>query len=147
MKSNRRTEMLKSKALEALVDSKTITEAASKAGISRRALYDYLENDAGFARSFQAMQEQRVLDRLDGVEADRQKALKTVFALMNDSSQPGAVRLRAAQMILEMGEAVEQAARIVAKDHLNALGIADGVEQEQTVIIIRRPDEDLQVCP
>lgn len=142
----RNTEMTKVKALEALIDSKNMSEAAAKSGIARRTLYDYLQHDPEFAKAFKAVQDRMILDRLDAVEADRQRALSTVFALMDDKEQPGAVRLRAAQTVLEMGEAVAQAARIVAKDNLTALGITDDApEEEPVVIVIRRPDGDIRI--
>lgn len=141
-RKQRKVEIMKVKALEALIDSKNISEAAAKSGIARRTLYDYLQNDPEFAKAFKAVQDRMIIDRLDAVEADRRRALSTVFALMDDKEQPGAVRLRAAQTILEMGEAVTQAARIVAKENLTALGITDGAADDDMPTIIINMNDD-----
>lgn len=98
----------KVKALNALLDSSTLSEAADKAGISRKTLYSYIRNDADFARAFQTAQERLTFECIDRIEADRQRATEAVFAIMDDVKQPGAVRLKAAQTILDHAEAFRQ---------------------------------------
>lgn len=91
----------KARALDALLDSRTFTEAAEKAGIARKTLYSYLRDDVEFARAYKSAQERLTLERMETIEADRQRAKAAIFALMDDTTQPGAVRLKAAQSILE----------------------------------------------
>lgn len=91
----------KARALDALLDSRTFTEAAEKAGIARKTLYSYLRDDVEFARAYKAAQERLTLERMEAIEADRQRAKAAIFAIMDDTKQPGAVRLKAAQSILE----------------------------------------------
>lgn len=91
----------RARALDALLDSRTFTEAAEKAGITRKTLYSYLRDDVEFARAYKAAQERLTLEHMEAIEADRQRAKAAIFAIMDDTKQPGAVRLKAAQSILE----------------------------------------------
>lgn len=126
---------MKAKALDALLDSRTITEAAQKAGISRKTLYEYMRNDPEFSQAFQAAQERLIFDRIEAISEDQQRALKTVCALMDDEKQPGAVRLRAAQTILETSEALRKCAAEIAAANTTAATDAEAMP----VIVIRRP--------
>lgn len=110
----------KARALDALLDSATITEAAEKAGISRKTLYSYMREDVEFARAYKAAQERLTLERMATVEADRQRATATIFSLMDDKTQPGAVRLKAAQTILEAATAAQQQAAAIASRNVSA---------------------------
>lgn len=88
-------------ALVALLDSKTLTEAAEKAGISRRTLFSYIHNDLEFARAYKAMQEEAATRNLEALEERREQASTVLMELVQDSKQPGAVRVKAAQAILQ----------------------------------------------
>lgn len=110
----------KARALDALLDSATLTEAAEKAGISRKTLYSYMRDDIEFARAFKAAQERLTLERIEAVEADRQRATKAIFALMDDKTQPGAVRLKAAQIILETATAAQDKAAAITNRNVTA---------------------------
>ena len=100
----------KQNALDALLESNTFTEAAEKAGISRKTLYNYIRTDTDFAKSYKEARERLTLERLDTIESERQQAKETILAIMNDKAENSAVRLRAAQAILETGQAIEKAA-------------------------------------
>lgn len=94
-------DLTREKILAALEDSSTLTEAAQKAGISRKTLYTYIRNDIAFAREFKARQEQTALEEMESAQANRRKAYETILAIMDDAEQPGAIRLRAAQTLLD----------------------------------------------
>ena len=130
---------LKTKALEALLDSRTLSEAAQKAGIARKTLYDYMRNDSEFAKAFQAAQERLILERIETIDHDQKRAMQTVFAIMDDQNQPGAVRLRAAQTILETSEALRKCAAEIAA--ANAAATATKDENEMPTIVIRMDKE------
>ncbi len=110
----------KGKALAALLDSNTFTEAAEKAGISRKTLYSYMRDDLEFAEAYKAAQERLTIERLETVEADRQRAKAAIFAIMDDKTQPGAVRLKAAQSILDAATAAAERAEKIANVNVSS---------------------------
>lgn len=110
----------KGKALAALLDSNTFTEAAEKAGISRKTLYSYMRDDLDFAKAYKAAQERLTLEHLETIEADRQRAKNAIFAIMEDSKQPGTVRLKAAQSILDAATAAANKAEVIANSNVTA---------------------------
>lgn len=110
----------KARALEALLDSKTLTEAAEKAGISRKTLYGYMRDDEDFAMAYKAKQERQTLERLEEFEGQRRRALETISAIMDDTEQPGAVRLKAAAAILEAGRELDRQADVIARQNIAA---------------------------
>lgn len=96
-----KSDMKKNQALAALLESSSISEAAEKAGISRRTMYNYLHEDVDFARAYKAQQEEAATLHLERLERNRERAAEVMLELMEDKQQPGAVRLKAAQAIVE----------------------------------------------
>ena len=88
-------------ALEALQTSSTFTEAAEKANISRRTLYDYLYNDKDFAFEYRKQLRLRSIAQAEQATNEREAALQAIRDIMNDDEQPAAVRLKAAEKLLE----------------------------------------------
>lgn len=109
-----KSDVKKNQALAALLESSSLSEAAEKAGVSRRTMYNYLHEDIDFARTYKAQQEEAATLHLENLERNRQRAAAVMLELMEDDSQPGAVRLKAAQSIIEaatkQAEAVEKIA-------------------------------------
>lgn len=103
----------KTRVMAALLDDKnpTLTAAASAAGVSRRTVYTCL-SDKEFSMAYQHQREAQAIQRADMLAEKRQEALWKIIALMNDTSQPGAVRLKAASLILN--EANEAQAHVDA---------------------------------
>lgn len=95
-----KNEQKKARALEALMECDTFTEAAEKAEISRKTLYNYLTEDRDFAQAHRAMQERRAIERADLAEQNYKRAMDTVVELMEDKAVPSAVRLKAAVSML-----------------------------------------------
>lgn len=109
----------KAKALAALLDSTTLTEAAEKVGLNRQTIYRYMRDDPEFSRAYKEAQERIAFEQTETIIADRQRAKETIFAIMEDVKQPGAVRLKAAQSVLEASEAAEARQRKIINENIN----------------------------
>lgn len=98
-----KNEQKKAAALEALMQSSTLTEAAQKAGISRKTLYSYIRDDHAFSLAYKSLQEEASIRALEALEEQRERASSVVLSIMEDEKQPAAVRLKAALSILNAG--------------------------------------------
>jgi len=115
-----RQEQRQKRALQALVSSNTMTEAAELAGVSRRTLYSYLK-DPWFRSELQKAYSAAVFQQVSDIQETKRRAEETLAELLNDPSPE--VRLRAAKVILDHAgrrEAVmlEQIEKIQDEDHL-----------------------------
>lgn len=95
-----KSDQKKDAALAALLDSGSMTEAAEKAGISRRTMYSYLHHDVDFARAYDEARNRQAIAYMDALTARRERAQAVIMDLLEDAKQPAAIRLKAAQMIL-----------------------------------------------
>jgi len=109
----------KAKALAALLDSTTLTEAAEKAGLNRQTIYRYMRDDPEFSRAYKEAQERIAFEQAEAIIADRQRAKETIFAIMEDANQPGAVRLKVAQSVLQTSDAAELRQRQIINANIN----------------------------
>lgn len=88
------------KALQALIENRTIQQAAQAAGIGERTIYKYLDDP-----QFRAALAEAEGDLID--QATRQllqlqdPAIKVMTWAMNHADNPPSVRLRAAQAVLD----------------------------------------------
>lgn len=96
-----KSDLKKQAALAALAESSTLTEAADKAGISRRTLYGYIREDIDFSVAYKSLREQAAISALERLEQQRERASGVMLSIMEDTEQPGMVRLKAAQAIME----------------------------------------------
>ena len=103
-----KSDQKKSAALEALLDSSSMTEAANKAGISRRTMYNYLHNDLDFARAYAEARNRQAVAYMDELTARRDRAQDFIMGLLDDEKQPASIRLKAAQSILTAAAAQEK---------------------------------------
>lgn len=94
-------DLKKQAALEALMECSTLTEAAEKAGISRKTLYSYIRHDRDFSWAYSDLQDQATIRAMESAQAMRERASSVILALMEDEKQPPAIRLKAAQALLE----------------------------------------------
>ena len=115
-----KSDLKKAAALAALAESSTLTEAAEKAGISRRTLYGYIRNDLEFAVAYKSRQEQATPQAYDAAAARRAHASEVVEAIMDDAEQPGAVRLKAALSIIDKADKLEAEVFELASSHVRA---------------------------
>lgn len=114
-----KSDMKKNQALAALLESSSISEAAEKAGISRRTMYNYLHEDIDFAKAYKALQEEAATLHLERLEQSRDRAAAVMMELMEDKQQPGAVRLKAAQAIVEAATFQAGAVEAIASRNVN----------------------------
>jgi len=115
-----KSDLKKQAALAALAESSTLTEAADKAGISRRTLYGYIREDIDFSVAYKSLQEQATLRAYDAAAARRDHASEVVEAIMDDVEQPGAVRLKAALSIIDKADKLEAEVYSLASTHVRA---------------------------
>lgn len=110
----------KAAALEALAASDTLTEAAQKAQISRKTLYNYIRHDYEFSRAYKSLQEQAEIRAAEIMEEQGQQAAGVIMALMTDEKQPAAIRLKAAQVMMDARTAQRAKVRDIAALHVSA---------------------------
>lgn len=92
----------KEKALAALLDAPTLTAAASAAGLDRRTLFNYLHDDFEFAREYKYQRQLRAIERAEQAAGEREAALQAIRDMMNDGEVPAAIRLKAAERLLDV---------------------------------------------
>ena len=105
-------------ALAALLESSTLTEAAEKAGISRKTLYNYIRTDFEFSKAYKSLREQEAISALERLEEQRERASGVILSIMDDTEQPGMVRLKAAQAIMEAAEGQRSLVACIAADNV-----------------------------
>ena len=99
-----KTARLKDTALVAIQNSDSLTEAADRAGLSGQALYQILHNDSDLAMAYKETRARQTIAFLESLTARREHALDVITSLLDDTEQPGSVRLKAAQTILAATE-------------------------------------------
>lgn len=86
------------KALSALLNSASITDAATKSGLSERTLYRYLE-DEDFRKEYRTARRNLVENSIGQIQAATGEAVETLRR--NLSCENPSVEVRAAQIILD----------------------------------------------
>lgn len=109
------TAINKQRVLSALTDADTFTAAAAAAGVSRRTLFNYLRDDAAFAREYRNQCDFIAIERAEAAQADRRAALDALRDIMNDKQQAGAVRVKAAAALIEHADAALQGGTVAAQ--------------------------------
>lgn len=115
-----KSDQKKDAALAALLDSGSMTEAAEKAGISRRTLYGYLHNDIDFARAYDEARNRQAIAYMDALTARRERAQAVIMDLLEDTEQPAAIRLKAAQAILSAAADQDKAVATITRANISA---------------------------
>ena len=110
----------KERALAALLDSPTLTAAATACGLDRRTIYNYLRNDSAFATAYQQQRQLRAIEQAEQAAGERAAALDAIRDIMNDGEQPAAVRLKAAEKLLDVANDGFGVQRSIAGDIANA---------------------------
>jgi hypothetical protein len=95
-------EVKRNAALDALIQADSITAAAEAAGISRKTLYNYLNNDKDFVYAYRDMKREQLRETAGRVQAAADKATGFITALLDDKEAPYPVRLNAAFKILDL---------------------------------------------
>ena len=115
-----RSEQKKRAALTALLECGSLTEAAEQAGISRRTMYDYIHNDLDFARAYCKAQNRQAVLSMDAMEERRERANSVIMQLLEDETQPAAIRLKAAQIVLSSAAHQETMVMSISHDNIHA---------------------------
>lgn len=92
----------KERAMAALLDAATLTEAAERAGLDRKTLYNYLHDEADFAKEFKRQRELRAIEQAEQAAGEREAALQAIRDIMNDTELSGNTRLKAAEKLLDV---------------------------------------------
>lgn len=85
--------------IAALLNNGTIKAAAAAVGISDRSLYDRM-NDGEFIALYKAAKTDLIRGAVININSQIQSAVQTVVDVMNDKDNNPAIRLQAAQTIL-----------------------------------------------
>jgi len=85
--------------IAALLNNKTLKTAAAAAGISERAIYDRM-NDGGFQALYKAAKADLIRAAVFNLNNKLQEAIDTVAEIMTNQDNNAAIRLQAAQTIL-----------------------------------------------
>lgn len=88
------------KIIAALLSNGTLKAAASAAGISERALYDRMNNSIEFQALYTAAKADLIRTAVWALNSKLQPAIDTVAEIMTDEDNDPAIRLQAAQTIL-----------------------------------------------
>ncbi len=96
----------KSRVLQALIEQPNITAAAKETKLSRRTLYNYL-NDSDFRAELKRQREAVAVERWQALSAARDAALQTIVGLANDEGTPAAARVMAAKVLLQEATAAD----------------------------------------
>lgn len=106
----------KERALAALLDAPTLTAAAEMAQLDRKTLYNYLHSDKEFVKAYNNQRQLRAIERAEQAAGEREAALQAIRDIMNDDEQPGAVRLKAAEKLLDVADTGFNVQRSIASD-------------------------------
>lgn len=87
------------KLVAALLSNGTIKAAAASAGISERALYDRM-NTGTFQELYKAAKADLIRSAVFSINSNLQAAIDTITDIMTDTNNNAAIRLQAAQTIL-----------------------------------------------
>lgn len=114
--------------IAALLQHGTIREAAQAAGISSRALYDRMRDDTDFRAEYAAAKNDIVRGAVIRINESLSAAVAAVTDIMNDTSANPAIRLQAAQTILNSAGKFadrltrdEREARSIGKDIFDSM--------------------------
>ena len=101
MSTKQSVDQRKQLALEALVSSKSLTEAARIAGLSRRTLYNYLYCDKEFAEAYQRICNELRADISERLDSSAETALSFITQVVESRGAPPAMRLQASCKLLD----------------------------------------------
>lgn len=88
-------------ALEALMQSSTLTEAADKAGIDRKTLYRYIHTDADFAEAYKEEQAAKGLALQERLQQAEERAIDILLGIAESEEAQPSARCKAVQLLLE----------------------------------------------
>lgn len=91
----------KQRALQALLTTNSIKQAAVKAELSERTLYGYLHDDAEFIQQYTDAKSALVDEAAEMLKRNIAPAVETLRQLLDDEKTPAGVRVQACRGILD----------------------------------------------
>ena len=113
------------KILAALLGSSTKKEAANKAGVSVRTVFQYLE-DPAFAAEYEAAKRNLIREAGDKIKQSLSPAVDVLKAIATDEKAGKTARVQAARTLLEYGIRLEEFTTLEAR--ITALEQEKGLE-------------------
>lgn len=101
------------KAIQALIDGQSYEEAALTAGVTSRTLRKWRCEDEEFQQEITRQSNIVLSDATTNMKSNMQTAVSVICEVMNDTAAPPAVRVRAAQVMLETGLKLVEAAEVL----------------------------------
>ena len=95
-------EVRKDAILQALVVSRSISEAAERVGCSRKAIYRWLNHDRDLLTELRDIRRGQIRDAADALAGAAEKAAEALVKILEDETVNPAVRVQAAGKVLEM---------------------------------------------
>ena len=99
---------LQNDVVAAFAKGRTVTAAASAAGLHRATIYNWLKHDAAFAAAVRQAKEEYAANLRDQLKELSALALYTLGSILDDPSTPPGVRLKTALAILQRPQLPEQ---------------------------------------
>ena len=132
----------KEKVLAALLTSATRREAAKKAGVSERTVYEYLR-DEGFARRYDEARRELVKNATAQLQTGLSPAIGTLHDVVKDEKADPRVRIAAARAMLEYSLKYSELTDVYARlDRLDAQNESDGLYGAITVAVRGQQNEN-----
>lgn len=91
----------KERALEALMHNTTLTAAAAQAGLNRKTLQRYLQNDAEFIKRYNEEKNKLISGATDTLQKAMNPAIDALAGIVEDKAVNAAVRIQAARAVLD----------------------------------------------
>lgn len=88
------------KAMEVLITSGNVTEAAAAAGVSRETIYTWMRSDQVFQVEKDRASSASVVELSNRLNALAQQAISTLQQILMDPNAPAHARIRAADIII-----------------------------------------------
>lgn len=103
------TESLKrNNILEALMTAKNIEEASNLAGVSRKTIYQYLNNDIDLITQYRNIKREQLRELSESLSESTETALKNIIDIAEDKNTPPFVKLQANLKVIELFMKIRQ---------------------------------------
>lgn len=93
----------KEKALAAMLTSNSIEDAAKKAGVTPKTLYNYLHKDTEFKQSYEEGKASLVQQATEQLRRSFNPAIATLWEIFQNQDENSRTRIQAARSLLEFG--------------------------------------------
>lgn len=116
----------KERALEALMHNTTLTAAAAQAGLSRKTLQRYMQNDAEFIERYNEEKDKLISGATDALQKVMNPAIEALAGIVEDEGINPAVRIQAARAVLDYALKLTETQDIISRlDALESMQMED----------------------